>query len=917
MELRPKFSLQSFKKANISALREFTDREEPTKAFIHAFERKEKSTNKVLTYYGVGGIGKSRLLRELYQKTNQIDSTAVKAIIDFKEEKHRIPGEALIWLREELKKNYNIKFSTFDLAYTIYWKKLNPQLSMKTNGNDLPFIEEGSFIGELVHQLENVPLAQWVPKTLKLINGMGKYKEIIQWWTGRGKDVMMQLQDMLPNQIEEMLSVFWAADLRDYIKDKNLSAVIFIDTYEALWENKRQQGSFYERDSWARELVLQLPEVLWVICGREKIQWGKVNNAWNNEKYLEQHLIGELSKTDCHKFLQSCGILNEEVRHTIIEASHGLPYYLDLMVDTYNLITENSTPQPNDFSSTPQEILDRFLRYLELSEKETLKILSFARFWDIKLFQAIVEKFNTGFPLTAYLDLFRFSFINETRPEQWVMHAMMRTSLQDNIQLNDKSLFQQVHVFLFKYYDDKLLKNKGESITEDDKWMFQEAFYHGRYTFSNDQFLIWFLEKGKVLKGAGQFQLISSYYEEVVLGMLQEKKTEQSAAVYQFFGEIFLLQGKYEEAANSFAEAISIFQTYMQVNRSVSKDLCKCSIDLAEVMVHTTNYEKAFAYLTKGIMYSESNQENRDHEYYTIVALLYIRLGKLNIRFSNYDDSLNNYKSAIAACDEGLKISNDDSKLYAKKALAFEKLGELYGRGQYDLEGECYRKSIYYYQRSLENIDVHEYLRILTNKGLVHKRLGEHYSVKTNPSDKIKSFKQAIHIYDEVLEQSPYFIDALEKKGHATVDYMVLQIELDLLDEAMVSFQEAVATFHKVIDYSPKQGGSRNRLASAYREVSQVYLKRNQWTEALEILQESLKLSEEVLKETPNYVYVNNSIGKTYELIADIYLEKKDLVKAVLFYQTAVKYYDKMLQIAPKLREPLRRKEGIKKKLRN
>ena len=911
MELRPKYSLDSFKVANLSAMREFTDREEPTKAFMNAFNQKVETSYKVLTYYGIGGIGKSRLLKELYRKVDFQHSSVVKGLLNFKEEKHRNPGDALICLREDLKKSQNIKFTTFDLAYAVYWKKLNPQLSLKSNDTTLPFIEEGSFIGEIIDQLENVPLALWIPRTLKLLNGMTKYKEMLQWWTGRGKEVMAQLQDMVPNEIEEMLSVYWAADVRDYINTHKSSAVIFIDTYEALWENKRQQGSFHEKDAWVQELVLQLPEVLWVICGREKIQWGKTNAAWNNEEYLEQHLMGELSNTDSDKFLQSCGISAKNIRTVIIEASHGLPYYLDLMVDTYNLITEKRIPQPHDFSKAPQQISDRFFKYLELPEKETLKILSFTRFWTVELFQRLVTEFKTGYPLTAYMELFRFSFINKEKSEEWNMHAMMRTSLQEEVSSSDRALYQQIHSYLFMYFEQKLQMKDRENSKEETKRFFQEAFYHGKLSLQTNDFLTWFLEKSEILKSRGEFQLLSSYNNELNSYLSQENEQVLHASIYQFYGEINLLQGKYEQSVQEYENALSVYRIVTVSNPILFKQMGRCNMDLAEIMIHINDYEKAFAYLQEGTKHFESYLGKEDDDFYSTIALLFIRLGKLNIRFSNYNESMENYKRAIYECEKAVKNSKGSSTLLAMNALAYEKLGELYGSSHYDLQGECYLKSIEYYEKALKDPDVQNYTRILTNMGLTYKRLAEHYSATINLSNKIRSFNQAIAIYDQVLEHSPYFIDAHEKKGHALVDYMVLQIELNLLDEAMESFQSAVDTFKIVIDLSPKQGGSRNRLASAYRELSKLYLKKNQKDKALAVLHDSLNLSNNVLKETPNYIYIHNSLGKTFEIMADIYLETGYIENADKNYQLAIEHFDKMLQKSPKLREPLQRKERI------
>jgi tetratricopeptide (TPR) repeat protein len=909
LELRPRHTI--VKKANVTASREFTDREEPTKAFLNAFRDKIRDQYKVLTYYGVGGIGKSRLISELYKKVEVIAPGAVKVIIDFKEEKHRHVGEALISLREELKKHENIKFNTFDLAYTVFWRKLHPQLSMKNKTNELPFIEEGTFIADLIEQLEYVPFAQWVPKTLKLINGMTRYKESFHWWHGRGKEVLEQLEQLQPSEIEEMLPAYFAVDLKEYLETSMKKAVIFLDTYEALWEKNRNLGSFYEKDSWVQELVLQLPEVLWVICGREKIQWAEAQPAWH--PYLEQHLMGELSDKDSEKFLTACGIHNGEIRQVIIKSSKGLPYYLDLMVDTYSLIHEKRIPVPDDFSKTPQKILDRFLRYLDISEKETLKVLSFTRFWDEELFTAMVTGFNTGYPATAYLELFRFSFINH-KPEErvWDMNQIMRTSIQEDIKKKDSNLFKRVHEFLFAYYDVKLKSTKRNGFSERDKQSAREAFYHGKKVMQASQFLSWFLITGKMLQAGGQFQLVSSFRDHVVK-LLPEEDSEQAAAVYQYFGEIGLLQGSYEKAIEFYQKSLRIYSAlYSSGNIMVLKGITKCCSDLAEIMIHTTEYEKAYDYLSEVAQYYLGH-EDLDEELLLDQALLLIRLGKLNIRFSHYEESLKNYQDAIAACDRALLLKPENPAVFAMKALAFEKLGELYGSRQYALQGECYLKSIHFYDLALGHKDEINYLRILTNKGLAFKRLAEHYDVKKEPAEKLKSFEQAIMIYNQVLEQSPDFIDALEKKGHAAVDYMILQIELGQYDRTLETFTEAVAAFEKALDLSPKQGGSKNRIASAHRELAYMYMKKDQPDEALSHLQESLQIYGELLEQS-NYIYVHNSLGKTHEMIGDYYIQYLESEKAKAHYKLAIEEFKRMLERAPKLREPIERIARIEKK---
>ncbi|MEH7388189.1 hypothetical protein V7147_22750 [Bacillus sp. JJ1521] len=613
MVLRPKHHL--FNKTKSLAVRQFTDREEPRKAFKDAFLEKANQQYKVLTYYGVGGIGKSRLLNELYHQVDQMEIGVIKARIDFKEEKFRLAGEGLIVLREQLKKQHTINFNTFDLAYSMYWKKLNPQISMKNNRNELPFIEEGSFIADLLEQLNYIPFAQWVPKTLKLIQVMGKYKDSLQWWYGRGKQVMEQLEDLQPSEIENMLPAFFAIDLKDHLEFTRKKIIILIDTYEALWEKDRLRGSFSEKDAWVQELVLQLPEVLWVIAGREKIHWADTEPEW--ELYLEQHLIGELSDKDSDRFLSSCGIFDAGIKKVIIETSNGLPYYLDLMVDTYVLIQENEQrmPVPADFSKTPEKILNRFLRYLDIREKETLKVLSFARFWDEELFVSLLTEFKTGYPATAYKELFRFSFINESdHLRTWNMNRIVAASLQKDVKKHNQTLYNRIHNYLFRYFNEKCKQNSVE-ISDTDLLYIQEVFYHAPYVLTPSEYSSWFLEMMKWLRSIGKFEFIWSIQDDVFT-FINGENTIQVSDIYRNFGVIGWMRGRYDQAIQLLEKSINLTKSLnIDTNPSNYLRISKSYSNMAEIMVQSTDYEKAFEYFNESLMWRHCDHNLRQTFY--------------------------------------------------------------------------------------------------------------------------------------------------------------------------------------------------------------------------------------------------------------------------------------------------------------
>ena len=65
------------------------------------------------------------------------------------------------------------------------------------------------------------------------------------------------------------------------------------------------------------------------------------------------------------------------------------------------------------------------MKYLNGPEQETLKVLSVPRFWNRDIFNSLIEIFKTGYSLTAFSELKRFSFVQETEGKM-LLHPLMR-----------------------------------------------------------------------------------------------------------------------------------------------------------------------------------------------------------------------------------------------------------------------------------------------------------------------------------------------------------------------------------------------------------------------------------------------------------------------------------------------------------
>lgn len=148
-----------------------------------------------------------------------------------------------------------------------------------------------------------------------------------------------------------------------------------------------------------------------------------MDEDWKN--HLDQRKLGKLPEEDSIDLLEQCRIPEEDIQNVLIESSEGVPYYLELSIDTYRKIKKRKQPSPEDFAKVPDGIFCRFVKYLDREEKETLKVLSTPRYWDRELFEILVENFKTGYPVTSFSELHGFSFMDLDDKGKCSMHQLM------------------------------------------------------------------------------------------------------------------------------------------------------------------------------------------------------------------------------------------------------------------------------------------------------------------------------------------------------------------------------------------------------------------------------------------------------------------------------------------------------------
>ncbi|GAG07062.1 unnamed protein product [marine sediment metagenome] len=110
MPVAPKYRLGDDRP---KAPRQFTNREELIGAFTKAITELLPGDYRLLVYYGVGGIGKTRLRKELCWLLEEQHPQIIFAALDFAMPAYRDVETALFWLRQDLSQEYRIQIPFF------------------------------------------------------------------------------------------------------------------------------------------------------------------------------------------------------------------------------------------------------------------------------------------------------------------------------------------------------------------------------------------------------------------------------------------------------------------------------------------------------------------------------------------------------------------------------------------------------------------------------------------------------------------------------------------------------------------------------------------------------------------------------------------------------------------------------------
>ncbi len=408
--------------------REFVDREPLLQAFeeevgrVRATLADSTSSPQVLNVTGVGGIGKSRLLRELRVRAPEGWRTAS---LDLQVPAMRQQEDALAVLRTELGRQ-GVRFDRFDLAYAVLWQRVHPHLRISREA--LPFVEESGILTEIVDSVAGLPVfgtALGLLKAAEKVTTDARRRSRI-----RHDEILSSLDDLPNAEVGDAVTFLFAEDLRTASQSR--AYLLTIDTYEALVPEPTRSGRTQLADLWLRDLIAQLDRGLVVIAGREPLRWDVYDTDWRG--LIRTRSVDGLPMQARLALLGSSGITEEGERQRLAAASAGLPFYLHLAVDTAGSGAEDDSAGPRlaRAAATQREILQRFLQHVGPDEVRTLEVLGVARIFDLEIFRALTAALQLPGHVTAWESISSYSFVYPAG-EHLRFHQLMAQALRDRL----------------------------------------------------------------------------------------------------------------------------------------------------------------------------------------------------------------------------------------------------------------------------------------------------------------------------------------------------------------------------------------------------------------------------------------------------------------------------------------------------
>ena len=890
------------------ALEYFTDRHEAVERF-NQYVNRETAEPTFLFFYGIGGIGKSLLLRYLRKYCCRLltgwedlqdvrcasirrayDATAISlpsALLDFGMQPHgqdqpQDPELGLLKLRLELSGN-QLRFPLFDFAYVWYLHKTK-RLSRDRLASIFPS-DELTMLGAIADAVSQHPFGTVATAVMNVFGKHFKDRALI-YWKKRNLEAadVQRIQDLgeeQPDLIIDELPACFAADLNSSMRlpASPKRVVLFFDAHEAFWgQEKRGLGDleYDRRDQWFRRLLGTLqPEkgIVVVIAAQEIPQWSKARKHPVPESKVECKLIGNLSEKNAQEYLQLANIDDATMRGVVcrlaeVEPGQVHPLFLGLCADIILEAAQSGVVLgPDEFAKSPRAadigpaLVARLIRHADLDTAYAVRALSACRAFDRDIYFELAGGVHFHGTEATFRKLTCFSFVSpaEGRPaESYRIHELLRKLIHDS----NCDLERRANEILERYY--RGLPGPAAKT---------EAIYHATR-----------LDRKRGVRE----------WVEVFDGALWSSDYSLCRALLGVRGALGITE------------------------HLESGMLSRCEADFLHCRALYSDSDREFKRARK--LYEDARREADSLELQKHLALLLINYGGLQSDLSNFPEGIASYKEVLEICDKALETAKDDIELYVLKAEAHLGLGDAniwqanskpainsYSAGTaiYDQVlrrlktvsssgwiGGSLGGSIM--GRSLNETIVY----VLQGKAYGLGGLGDVKASLCQHKEAVVQYRKAESCYHEApgIEMDSVVQNDL---AFTLVSIAESEIELHQYEAALEKCKRAVGLFDQVVQRAPEDAIYQVNRSMALR-ISGVCLTRlASYEDAKQSYERALMACSEVLRQAPTDTWALCNEGLTFLRLGEMHSEKEEDAEALRKFRDGRNAFERLLEQTP------------------
>ena len=427
-----------------TAQERFTDRRDP----VHVFEEKyaeihqEYGSIDVIHYYGEGGIGKSTLLCKIMD--DQIEY-GHKNVIMYSFRATQDKTVFLPILARQI--GARIKHADFTVFYYAYAKYLN-KCGM-SEAQIEACIKSTSQTGIVVSETAKTAIGV-LTDFLPIGGGVAsKAGELIVDYISRlvgdkkkngkreDKEAIYKIDRSSKDELEGEMQLYFAADCNKFMNDIIEPLVILLDDYEYM--NDRVKHGNSHADLWLSDaydgLVNLLPNTLWVIAGRDRVNW--------NEDVLcaeNCHLLGALGEDDASDFFGKARDpegepMDPDLIRGLYNLTQGIPVYMDMCFGRFENGRCNNL---DNFGKNTEDIAERYFKDREPEERTAIEFLcGLTGLWSDELRKNVLDRIESDEPYAVSLQLKLKGIKEQTYVEkmgdQYKIHDVYRKVVRDNM----------------------------------------------------------------------------------------------------------------------------------------------------------------------------------------------------------------------------------------------------------------------------------------------------------------------------------------------------------------------------------------------------------------------------------------------------------------------------------------------------